>query len=389
MDGIISLEMTPDWHSPDVRTRLATCLKKAKALRSAVAYWTVTPDFVHPLLADRLLEPHGFLCVDIHIPTDIDQLASLVRRGASVRLFCEDIPTTREGGGREPPYLVHTKLLLFWMPDRTAELWVGSHNWTRRALVGLNVECSLIIRMADSSSLFSDAVQYLEEIKRICQPFDLSRVEFYKQLQRKQAEDTVAAIEIEAADADSLQGLAVTVFGTDPEELKQVGALRDVYLSAFEESGHGEYIYRATVMASGLMASHATAAAGLSFAARRYAFRSGRRFPRLLPTSEVGTDVLRDAAYFVMLDIQKYERDLQAFDPPSRTDSWEEVRPVASPLLTRLTDEQMRTLFRNKAPVVRTPAEPNETTPTIAEISERRARAEHGLIVRKVLRPRA
>src|SRR5438034_3372740 len=116
MDGIISLEMTPDWQSPDVRTRLATCLTKAS---------------------------------------------------------------------------------------------------------------SLIIRMADSSSLFSGAVQYLEEIKRICQPFDLSRVEFYKQLQRKQAEDTVAAIEIEAADADLLQGLAVTVFGTDPEELKQVGALRD------------------------------------------------------------------------------------------------------------------------------------------------------------------
>src|SRR5438128_2608042 len=61
MDGIISLEMTPDWQSPDVRTRLATCLTKAS---------------------------------------------------------------------------------------------------------------SLIIRMADSSSLFSGAVQYLEEIKRICQPFD-------------------------------------------------------------------------------------------------------------------------------------------------------------------------------------------------------------------------
>ena len=80
-------------------------------------------------------------------------------------------------------------MLLFWMPDRTAELWIGSHNWTRRALVDLNVECSLIARMADSSALFHTAVEYVEKIKRICEPFELSRIEFYKQLQRKQTED--------------------------------------------------------------------------------------------------------------------------------------------------------------------------------------------------------
>ena len=387
LNDIISLEMTPDWRAPDVRPRLANCIGKARALRSAVAYWTVPADFVHPLLAARLAAPDGFLCTDVHLPTDVDQLADLVRRGASVRLFCEDIPTFREDGRKDLPYLVHTKILLFWMPDRTAELWIGSHNWTRRALVGLNVECSLIVRMADSSSLFSDAIQYLENVRRICEPFDHSKVDFYKQLQQKQAEGTVAAVEIEAADAASLKGLAVTVFGTDPEELSQVGALRNVHVSAFEESGSGEHIYEAVVMQSGLMSSYARAASGLSFAARRYAFRFGRRFPKLLQTSEVSSEVLRDALYFVVLDIRQYRGDLQAFDLPLRTDAWEPVKAVSSALLNRLNAEQISTVFRGKPPVVRAAAaETTDSMPLRAELEDRRALTQHRLIVRKLLR---
>jgi hypothetical protein len=383
LDDIISFELTPDWENPDVRPGLANCLKKAKLLRSAVAYWTVPPDFVHQFLADRLSEPDGFLCVDIHLPTDIDQLASLVRRGASVRIFCEDITAFRN----EETHLIHTKMLLFWMPDRTAELWIGSHNWTRRALVGGNVEASLIVRMPDSSALFSSAVLYLEKIKRICQPFDLTRIEFYKNLQRQQIEDAKKALEIEAADADSLQGSVITVFGTDPDELGEIAALRRVYVSVFEESGNGEHIYLAKVIQVGIMPNYASAATGLSFAARRYAFRRGRTFPKLLSISEVGQDVLRDANYFVVLDVQEYEPTLQAFDPPSRTDAWEERQAMTSPLLARLTQEQMTTLFRNKPAIVRVPAEPGETAPRAADVEERRARREHRLIVRKVLRP--
>ena len=388
MNDIISLELTPDWDNPDVRPRLVNCLKRANALRSAVAYWTVPPDFVHQFLADRLSEPRGFLCVDIHLPTDIDQLASLVRRGASVRIFCEDIPTRRDDKRKEETYLVHAKMLLFWMPDRTAELWIGSHNWTRRALIGLNVEASLIVRMTDSCALFFDAVQYLEKVKGICQPFDLSQIEFYKKLQRKQDEETEKALELEAADADSLQGAVITIFGTDPDELEELGVLRDVCVSVFEESGNGEHTYRATVIHLGIMPNYASAATGLSFAARRYAFRRGRTLPRLLPILEVSQDILRDANYFIVLDMQKYERDLQAFDPPLRTDAWEERPAMTSPLLSRLNQEQIRTLFRNKRAVVRVPTEPAENAPQVADVAERRALRDHRLIVRKVLRPR-
>ena len=46
----------------------------------------------------------------------------------------------------------------------------------------------------------------------------------------------VAVVQIEAADAGLLQDSAVTVFGTDKEELKQVGALRDVSVVAGDQT---------------------------------------------------------------------------------------------------------------------------------------------------------
>jgi hypothetical protein len=48
-------------------------------------------------------------------------------------------------------------MLLFWSKDRTAELWVGSHNWTNRAILGLNVEASLVIRVRDTAPPFRAA----------------------------------------------------------------------------------------------------------------------------------------------------------------------------------------------------------------------------------------
>jgi hypothetical protein len=187
---------------------------------------------------------------------------------------------------------------------------------------------------------------------------------------------------------EGLQGVVITIFGTDPHELEELGVLRDVCVSVFEESGKGEHTYRATVIHLGIMPNYASAATGLSFAARRYAFRRGRTLPKLLPILEVSQDILRDANYFIVLDMKKYERDLRAFDPPSRTDAWEERPAMTSPLLSRLSHEQINTLFRNKRPVVRIPTEPGENAPRVADVAERRALRDHRLIVRKVLRPR-
>jgi len=379
MDGILNLELTPDWYHPDVRSRLADAVKKAKAIRASIAYWTVATDFVDDLLAERLSGPDGFLCVDYHLPTDIDQLARLAELGAAVYIHCADLPTPR----REPPQLVHSKILFFWMADRTAEIWVGSHNWTRRALVGPNVESSAVIRVTETSALFCDALAYLDRTKQVCHAFDLSRVDDYKRLQNPDSELGKKTIESEAAEAATLLGSAITVFGTEQDELREAAPLREICLSAFDESGNGEYIYRAQITASGLMPI-----SGLLFAANRFAFRHGRRFPKLLPPSELTDDILGRAAYFIILQVQEEQFDLEALDPPIRPDPWQYAPASSSPLLSRMTEEQLRTVFPGRTPTLRIPADSEDTLATPAVLSERRELAHHRLIVRKLLRRR-
>jgi phosphatidylserine/phosphatidylglycerophosphate/cardiolipin synthase-like enzyme len=105
-----------------------------------------------------------------------------VRQGGRVHVYYEDIPSYTDQGRKEPPALLHAKMLLFSGADGTAELWVGSHNWTKRALLGLNVEASLVVRLKDSSPLFTAASNYLAHMKAIAEPFDLAKVDIYKAL---------------------------------------------------------------------------------------------------------------------------------------------------------------------------------------------------------------
>jgi hypothetical protein len=202
-------------------------------------------------------------------------------------------------------------------------------------------------------------------------------------LQRRTSERTVQSIEIETEEAGSLEGSFATIFGSDPDELDQVRVLHEVYVSAFDRSGSREYIYRATVKASGLMRTE-----GISFPAQKYAFRQGKKFPELLSKREVTADVLRNAQYFVAIEIGKYEPGLQAFDPPVRVDPWDEVDPTLSPLLRRLDPTEINVMFHGRPPIVKRPADQQTAAPRLALLGERRALTEHRLIVPKILRSR-
>ena len=164
MDDILSIKLEPDWDTPALQARFAASIGRADLLQASIAYWTIDPAVFGMALTKRILPPNGFLCVDLHRPTDIAALAAPVRNQADVRLYCEDIPTYGADEGKEPPYLLHTKMLSFWSRNSPAELWVGSHNWTNRAIFGLNVESSLVVELRDSS-LFCEAAEYLQKIK--------------------------------------------------------------------------------------------------------------------------------------------------------------------------------------------------------------------------------
>jgi len=137
------VELMPSVPHGEVVTSLRASIGECRSIKAAVAFWCVGAQQVDGNLAKRF-GGAGFLCVDIHLPTDIDCLAGLVRAGANVYLHLKHpMPQPRELKTGVPPYLLHPKLLLFDRQDGFSELWVGSHNWTARSLTGVNIESSL------------------------------------------------------------------------------------------------------------------------------------------------------------------------------------------------------------------------------------------------------
>jgi len=389
-DGILDVRLCPDWNSPSVLASLKTVLTKCSVMQGAVAYWTVGDALFADRLSSVLSQHDSFMCVDIHLPTDIDRLAQLVCKGANVRLYSEEIPTYSDSNKKEPSYLLHSKILLFWFSDSTAELWVGSHNWTNRAILGLNIETSVIFKLDMTSRLFFDAAEYLQKIRSVCSAFDLSKIDYYKDLQRYTEERTVPVIEVEAVDAARLGWQEITIFGTDEADLRELGRVRrKVYLSATESKGEElEFVYPAAITQVGELNSINPSAGTISFSERRYAFRLGRRFPELLTKRDVLPSVVSTAKYYVTLQLEGHDAALDFEFPKGREGVWRETDDEASPLLSRLGVEEMSLLFRGREPKVRAAVRQDREASTALTLYDRRQLSERSFLTNRVLRRR-
>ena len=342
-EGILNIKLLPAWSPSSIEAVLKSVLSRSQFLQASIAFWTVKDQIFGQSLTNALRDDNGFLCVDLHPPTDIDALAALVRKGAHIYLFCEDIPTP-DMGSKEPPHLLHTKMLLFWLRDQTVELWVGSHNWTNRAIVGLNIESSIVVQARNSSILISDAAQYLQKIRHVCIEFDLSKIDFYKQIQQKiRSQQTVSVIYLEAKDAVALENLTIGFFGTDAGEVKELGVGSQVYLSIFDSDSEREYLYPASILHSGLLSAADSSAGGIAFSPRRCAFRPRLKLPFLLPEGPVGADILEEATYFATIKLERINHSVVAEPIPPKTPVWVDISPEQSPLLQRLEPSAAKT----------------------------------------------
>jgi hypothetical protein len=385
MDGILNVQLIPRWAPSSVRWDLMEALARARYLQAGIGYWTISDALLGPDLARSLSDVNGFVCVDLHLPTDVDALAALAAQGAQVRVYHEDIRTSGANGHREPPHLLHTKMLLFGSADRTAELWVGSHNWTHRALLGLNVEASLVIRLRDSAPLFRGATAYLAEIKKISAPFDAAQLDFYREVQRRSVPATCPVIELEADDAGAAAGATVTVFGTDITDLAPLDAMRAVHVALADRATDAEYVYTAVILHAGLLAASDAAAGGLSFSPRRYAFRHDRGLAAIVPEGPIEQAVLDAAQYFVTLRLGNLEPDLTTDAAPEPAVMMRAIPSEESPLLSRLDADALARLFRGREPrVERAVLESHSENESGAATTERDA----PLVAMRILRRR-
>ncbi len=300
LNGVTDIEFVPGFDYREIVGRLKPALQTSEKLRAAVAYWCVGNKELGPNLSERLSD-NGFLCVDIHLPTDIDRLCQMKIAGANIYLYLlNPNPQPGELKSKVPPHLLHPKILLFDYLSGPSELWVGSHNWTARALTGVNIEASLRIRLAAECALYSDAVNFLEAIRARCVPFDVNAVSYYKWLQQIDQEEEIWVLELRGIRSaiDSEQKL--TVFGRSDEDYRNLRNVdKNIVISLLDEASGQEILYEAAIRDTG----RRPAKGGVTLDARLYASHDGSPRPKVVGPKVPDAALLGAASSWATVDI--------------------------------------------------------------------------------------
>lgn len=284
--------------------RLNQLSRNARSIQAAVAYWTLPKEMLDSAFGSGIAHPDGFLCCDIHGPTSIDCLTDLRRSAGNVYLHLyqlvgkNDVPDAKG----MPDNLMHSKVYVFDDGSNTVQLWVGSHNATSRAMLGINFECATLTTLDKSSSAYAQVMAHLEKIRRTSTLFNLDHVGRYRTLQGGWGTDGFIEV-IDNTNASLPRGTEIGIFGSitaDHQQLKKVG--RRLYLALTQATTGIETFYQVEITQSGLMRG-SQSSTGLRFGDRRYALRFAPRIPTLGVHGQVTADIYRKARFFVTLRV--------------------------------------------------------------------------------------
>lgn len=174
-----------------IAPQLKELIENAISLRMAVAYWTIKKDYLSSGLADLLKKEDSFACIDLSHPTKVSEICSLASHGANTYFYLKKI--NEDIGSPDNPvpwisdHLLHSKILLFDLPNSKASIWIGSHNWTDRSLSGINIETSVEVKTDKTSSIYGQMEELLYLIREGCHKVNPDMEEVYKSIQRREA----------------------------------------------------------------------------------------------------------------------------------------------------------------------------------------------------------
>jgi len=300
-----------------VLAELNRTIHRAEAIYGSVCFWSIGPD-VLPGLATLLSMPDSFCIVDIHLPTNVDKLNRFHRQGASLFLFFKELNPKRPDAYLQR-HLLHTKMLLFDLPDGHAELWVGSHNFTKQALKGVNREASLVIPCLQGDALYTQAWNYLQTIldDPDCRPFDPELIDTYKFLQGFPSDEIEGGVHVlpvswRPSDMDDLTQQVILLAGDDPKEAGQFALISSAIannraqlaVQAYDLDGGPIRKFTAELHNQGIIIPADPATYDIAFGQRRLASRVGNRLPLISARSEEHTaGALRRFKYWVSIRI--------------------------------------------------------------------------------------
>ncbi|TDN37033.1 hypothetical protein A8B98_06480 [Hymenobacter sp. UV11] len=248
---------------------------------------------LHAQLVDLLSQPESFCCVDLHLPTDVEKLHAFHRLGAR-QLFVQCHEVRQRGERHLHRHLLHTKLLLFDLPLGQAEVWVGSYNFTKQALLGANREASVVLTTTQGSALYQQVRAYLEAIRADahCHRFDPARLDDYKKLQglpddEPEPECLVLPVAWHSARMPTLARQTLLLLGQAPDERRALAqadaANTPVVLRAYDLSTGLTTHYGVVIQNQGAIDRNVPSSYDLSFGQRHLAVRPPETLPYVAP----------------------------------------------------------------------------------------------------------
>jgi hypothetical protein len=190
-------------------------------------------------------------------------------------------------------------MLLFDFEGAPSELWVGSHNWTARALTGVNIEASLRLRATPECQVLASAAKFLNDIRLACEPFDPTAVDYYKWLQGAELEEAIWVLELRGARAALDSQHKLTVYGRSEDDYRNLKSVdKNIVVSLLDQLTGKEILYEATISDTGRLSG-----AGVDFDSRLYAAHDGSPRPELKGPAVPPDPVLKSASSWATVSL--------------------------------------------------------------------------------------
>jgi hypothetical protein len=295
-----TVELIPETPQNSVSDRIRSLVQQSEVIRGLISFWSIS----HRELGDNFIPSisnSGYICADIHTPTNIDRLNEICRRGGNVNLhlFKASGRTETRGTLRVPPHLMHSKTFIFDLRDKQAAIWIGSHNATIRALKGVNIETSVLIHTHHSSDIYRQTSNHLDSVQKQCHRMRTNLLNYYKWLQGESNDKEV--IEFNDTTNKIKTGDQFALFLTVDQDTKQVRRVGKLILLSFTNLKGIEKFFWGEIGQSGELSKYPK----VSFSIKKYAIRSTRKIPDLIDCAEIPKEEIRSAAYFVVFTIRE------------------------------------------------------------------------------------
>jgi hypothetical protein len=290
------------------KQRLEEISIKAKSVIGLVAFWTISYDDL-PSFINLLKDQNSFMCVDPTNPTDIEILFDLGQDNCNLNVYSYQVYAFESTDG-----LLHSKVMLFDIDEEYAELWIGSHNLTKRAINGINVEHSLIIKLKKNTELYKEI---RDQILLIRTKYCVSIKDY---VPPELLPEDVLIIYGERMDELQSEGLIMILYEDMSEAIKYFE--RDFYVLAIEVSNNSKYLYKVRLHQSGELNNSVFRSTDIQFGRRRYGEKAYGTETFLKLEDEIHDYQIKKYRYFnnisvlnmiTRFEVMNVEKDLDRF----------------------------------------------------------------------------